>query len=145
MVERRAGSQTGNLTPDHKKLGIGPILVCAGGVRHTVGKLSRRATSSLQTLSQSEVRARSYERPKSRESKPRQFRDSTLESRDKEPFGRGRGEVTQRILYGGRWWLPLSPGRGESNELVLPVACPNTKRCRTSSNQLVVGFGCKTE
>jgi hypothetical protein len=24
--------------------------------------------------------------------------------------------VTQRILYGGRWWLPLSPGRGESSE-----------------------------
>jgi hypothetical protein len=38
------------------------------------------------------------------------------ESRDKEPFGRGRGGVTQRILYGGRWWLPPSPGRGESSE-----------------------------
>jgi hypothetical protein len=35
--------------------------------------------------------------------------------------------VTQSILYGGRWWLPPSPGRGESNEVVLPVACPNTK------------------
>jgi hypothetical protein len=33
----------------------------------------------------------------------------------------------QRILYGGRWWLPLSPGRCESSEFVLPVACPNTK------------------
>jgi hypothetical protein len=38
------------------------------------------------------------------------------EFRDKEPFGRGRGGVTQRILYGGRWWLPPSPGRGESSE-----------------------------
>jgi hypothetical protein len=38
------------------------------------------------------------------------------ESRDKEPFGRGRGGATQRILYGGRWWLPPSPGRGESSE-----------------------------
>jgi hypothetical protein len=38
------------------------------------------------------------------------------ESRDKEQFGHGRGGATQRILYGGRWWLPLSPGRGESSE-----------------------------
>jgi hypothetical protein len=78
MVERRAGTQIANLTPDHKKSGIDPILVCVGEVRHTVGKLSRRATSSLQTLSQLEVGARSYERPKSQESKLRQFRDSTL-------------------------------------------------------------------
>jgi hypothetical protein len=38
------------------------------------------------------------------------------ESQDKEPLGRGRGEATQRLLYGGRWWLPSSPGRGESSE-----------------------------
>jgi hypothetical protein len=38
------------------------------------------------------------------------------EPRDKEPLGRGRGGATQRILYGGRWWLPPSPGRGESSE-----------------------------
>jgi len=38
------------------------------------------------------------------------------ESWDKKPFGCGcRGEA-QNILYGGRWWLPLSPGRGESCE-----------------------------
>jgi hypothetical protein len=49
------------------------------------------------------------------------------ESRDKESFECGRGGVTQRILCGGRWWLPLSPGRGESNESVLLVTCPNTK------------------
>jgi hypothetical protein len=38
------------------------------------------------------------------------------ESRDKEPLGRGRGGATQIILYRGRWWLPPSPSRGESNE-----------------------------
>ncbi len=27
----------------------------------------------------------------------------------------------------GRWWLFLSLGCGESNESMLPVACPNTK------------------
>jgi len=69
MVERRAGSQTGSLTPDHKKLGINPIPTCVGGVKHTIGKLSRKATSLLQTSSQSEVAMKSYERPKSWESK----------------------------------------------------------------------------
>jgi len=32
MVERRAASQTGSLTPNHKKSGIDPIPVCAKGV-----------------------------------------------------------------------------------------------------------------
>jgi hypothetical protein len=44
------------------------------------------------------------------------FRTPLWESRDKEPLGCGRGGATQRILYGGRWWFPLSPGRGESSE-----------------------------
>jgi hypothetical protein len=38
------------------------------------------------------------------------------ESREKKPFGCVCHGVTQRILYGGRWWLPLSLGRGESSE-----------------------------
>ncbi len=38
------------------------------------------------------------------------------ESREKVPFGCRCGGVTQRILYGGRWWLPPSPGRDESSE-----------------------------
>jgi hypothetical protein len=44
MVKRRAGSQTGNLTLDYKKLRIDPTLVRASGMWHTVGKLLRRAT-----------------------------------------------------------------------------------------------------
>jgi hypothetical protein len=44
------------------------------------------------------------------------FRTPLWESREKESFGcKCNGEL-QRILYGGRWWLPPSPGRGESNE-----------------------------
>jgi hypothetical protein len=68
------------------------------------------------------------------------------ESRHKEPFGRGRGGVTQRILYGGRWWLPPSPGRGESSESVLPMTCPNTKG--VSKGELTflwLVFGCRIE
>jgi len=61
--------------------------VCAGGVQHTVEKLSRRTTSLLETSSQSEVGMRSYECPKSRESKPGQFRDFTWEFWEKVPFG----------------------------------------------------------
>jgi hypothetical protein len=38
------------------------------------------------------------------------------ESREKVPFGCECGGETQIILYGGRWWLPPSPGRGESSE-----------------------------
>jgi hypothetical protein len=38
------------------------------------------------------------------------------ESQDKKPFEcKCRGQ-TKRILYGGRWWFPPSPGRGESCE-----------------------------
>ncbi len=63
------------------------------------------------------------------------------ESRDKKPFGcRCRGEA-QRILYGGRWWLPSCPGRGDSSEFVLPVACPNTKSdSECDLTNLFVGF-----
>jgi hypothetical protein len=120
MGKRRAGSQIGSLIPDHKKLGSDLISTCVGGVRHGVGKLSKRATRLVQSSSRSKMGARSCDGPKSRESKPRQFRDSfrtpLWESRDKEPLGRGRGGARQRILYGGRWWLPPSSGRGESSE-----------------------------
>ncbi len=51
--------------------------VCRWSVTH-IGKLLKRATILLQTSSQSEVWTGSYELPKSRESKPGQFRDSSL-------------------------------------------------------------------
>jgi hypothetical protein len=43
MAKRRAKSQIGSLTPDHKKLGIDSIPLRASSVRHVVGKLSMRA------------------------------------------------------------------------------------------------------
>jgi hypothetical protein len=78
MAKRKVGSQTGSLTPDHYKSGIDPTPVCADGVQHIIGRLSTKATSLLQTSSQSEVWANSYEFTKSRESKPGQFWDSSL-------------------------------------------------------------------
>jgi len=38
LVKRRAKSQTCSLTPDHKKLGIDPIPVCASGVQQNFWK-----------------------------------------------------------------------------------------------------------
>jgi len=49
---------------------------------------------------------------------PGQFRDNfgtpTWESRETETFGCSLRGALQRILYGGRWWLPPSLGRDES-------------------------------
>jgi hypothetical protein len=42
------------------------------------------------------------------------FETPTWESREEEPFGCSLGGELQSILYGGRWWLPPSPSRGES-------------------------------
>jgi hypothetical protein len=41
------------------------------------------------------------------------FGTPTWESREKEPFGCSLRSEMQRILYGGRWWFPPYPGRGE--------------------------------
>jgi hypothetical protein len=80
-----------------------------------VKKLSRRATTLVETSPQSDVGAGRYELPKSRESNPGQFRDSSWESREKVPFRCSlRGEL-QRILYGeGGGFSEFS--RGESSE-----------------------------
>jgi len=48
------------------------------------------------------------------------FRTPTWESREKEPFGCSLSRELQSILYGGRRWLPSSPGRGESSS----PSCP---------------------
>jgi hypothetical protein len=47
---------------------------------------------------------------------PDSFGIPLWESWEKEPFRCKCGEELQRILYGGRWWLPSSLGRGESSE-----------------------------
>jgi len=54
-AKRKAGSQTTNLTPDHKKSRINLIYLAAGGVRYTIRKLSTRATTLLLIALRSEV------------------------------------------------------------------------------------------
>jgi len=44
------------------------------------------------------------------------FGTPAWESREKGPFECSLRGVMQRILYGGRWWLPPNLGRGESSE-----------------------------
>jgi hypothetical protein len=74
------------------------------------------------------------------------FETPLWESQEKVPFGCSFCGVTQRILYGGRWWLPQSQGHGESSESkVARGLSQHQKGCRMSSNQLVVGFGCRTK
>jgi hypothetical protein len=76
MAKRRVGSQTGSLTPDHKKSRIDPIYLVADNVPHTFGKLSTRATTLLWIAPRSKVCSQSYGAPKLRESQLTQFRDS---------------------------------------------------------------------
>jgi len=68
MAKRRVGSQTTSLTSDQKKLGIDSIYLAANNVRHTIRKLSTRATTLLETALQYEVGSQSYGAPKLRES-----------------------------------------------------------------------------
>jgi hypothetical protein len=62
---------------------------------------------------------------------PGQFRDNfgtpTWECREKEPFECSPRGALQRIIYGGRWWLPPSPGRGESCGSKCPWLVPTPK------------------
>jgi len=51
------------------------------------------------------------------------------ESREKVPFGCKCGEETQRILYGGRWWLPPSSGHGESSESKVARGLSQHQKC----------------
>jgi len=78
MAKRRAKSQIANLTPDQKKSRIDPIYLSADSLRHTVGKLSTRATTLLEITSRSEVFSQSYGAPKPQESLLGRFRDSHL-------------------------------------------------------------------
>jgi hypothetical protein len=55
------------------------------------------------------------------------FGTPTWESREKEPLGCRCGGALQRILYGGWWWHPPSPGRGEPCMSKCPWLVPTPK------------------
>jgi hypothetical protein len=75
------------------------------------------------------------------------FETPLWESRDKKSFGCSLRGVMQSILYGGRWWLPPSPSRGESSESKCPWLVPTPKgvpECELTLLWLVF-FGCRFE
>jgi hypothetical protein len=67
-------------------------------MQHIVGNLLTRATTLLETSSQSEVFTQSYGAPKSRESHLRNFETPIRESWDKMSFGCGLRAEAQSIL-----------------------------------------------
>jgi hypothetical protein len=107
MGKRRAGNQTGSLTPD--------IRIGSATWRWKSLKESYKFGSDLVLI---RLGNREIWAPKVSGLQPGQFRDNfgtpTWESREKKPFGCSLRGVAQIILYGGRWWLPPSPGHGES-------------------------------
>jgi hypothetical protein len=69
------------------------------------------------------------------------FGTPNWESRDKKPFGCHSRGVVQSLLYGGRWWLPLNLGRGESCESkVAREVVLTPKVLQPRANQLVCWF-----
>jgi hypothetical protein len=117
-------------------LGIDLFPTSPWRVRYSVGKLSTRAITLIQDSSQSEFRARSYGRSKFQESSRDTFETPFRESQQNVPFGCSLRDQPQRILYGGRWWLPPSPGHGESCvsncpwQVPTPKGVPNAKLTR---------------
>jgi hypothetical protein len=93
------------------------------GVLHVVRKLLKCQCWKCLRMSRLDICSTSYGKKKGRESTWNSFGTPPWESQDKKPFECGCCGATHRILYGGRWWLPPSPGHGESSESVLPVAC----------------------
>jgi hypothetical protein len=77
MAKRKTRRQTANLILDHKKSRIDSIYLVAGGMQHTIGKISTKATT-LETASPSKVYLQSYGAPKSWESHLARFWDSHL-------------------------------------------------------------------
>jgi len=106
-----------------------------GGVPHTIGKHSTRATTLLQTALRSEVYSQSYGAPKSRESHLGRFRDSHLVVPREKSHLDVASMANHKVYYkgeGGKVVVsPKSGPWGESCVSVLPVARPSTKGAPT--------------
>jgi len=102
MAKRRVESQTASLTPNQKKSGINPIYLAAGGMQHTLRKISTRTTTLLQTASRSEVCSQSYGASKLQESHLVRFQDSHLRvPREKNHLDVG-SMASHKVYYKGK-------------------------------------------
>jgi len=111
--------------------GVDPIYLFTDDVRHTIRKLSTRATILLEIASWFEVCSQSYEAPKLRESHLGRFQDSHLGVPGQKAIWMWAPWKGAEYTIRGKWWLPPSSGRGESCVSVLPVARPSTKSVLT--------------
>jgi hypothetical protein len=128
--KKKVEKQIDKLIPDHGKSEVDPIPLRVGGVRHAIGKLWMKATTSIQTSSRSKVCTRSYSPTKLRDSQPWRFQHSHLGVLgQKKPFGCHYCGEVQNILYGGRWCLPPNPGHGESCESKVVHGSFQHQRC----------------
>jgi hypothetical protein len=109
-------------------------------VRHGFGKILMKATTLVQTSSRSDSAVGSYGRPKFRKSSRDNFGTPFRESWEFMPFGCSLHAELQRILYGGRWWLPSSSGRGESCVSKCPWLVQHPRVFWMLNWPLVVGF-----
>jgi hypothetical protein len=127
-IRKKARSQNCNLTLDHKKSGINPTSMRAGGMQHAVGKLSTRVATLLQTSSRLEFWARSYSLTKLQKFQRMQFWDSLLGvPRQKNHLN---VDLTERcIVYymGEGGGFPQVQAAVNFVSLRLLMACPSTK------------------
>jgi hypothetical protein len=120
MGKRRAGSQTGSLTPDYLKPGIDLFSTSEVRVRYVVAKISPRDTSLVQTSSRSDLAVGSYELPKSQDSTRDNF--GTISELQPGSLGKkwhssvGAAECHRVYYREYSGCLLPSPGRGESSE-----------------------------
>jgi len=126
----KSGNLESSGTPASSKLDSRGQNTSPWGSLYTVGKLLRRAIRLLQTSSQSKVWAGSYEFPKSRESKPGQFRDSQgIWMRVS--WSNAKNTIWGKVVASpksGPWWIKWVQGH--------PWLVPTPKGCRMSCNQL---------
>jgi hypothetical protein len=109
MAKKRVGSQTTNLTRNHKKLKINLIYLATEGMRHTVGKLSTRTTTSLDRISIRGLLAKLWG------SKVAEVPIDAISGVSGKKSHLDVGSMASRRVYykGGRWWLPPSSDHGE--------------------------------
>jgi hypothetical protein len=96
-------------------------------VQHGVEKISTRATTLVKTSLQLDSEVGSYSHSKFQKFNRDNFETPFRESQEFVPFGCSLHCELQRILYGGRWWLPPSPGRGEFCVSKCPWLVPTPK------------------
>jgi hypothetical protein len=67
------------------------------------------------------------------------------ESQEKMPFGCKCNGEAKIILYGERWWLPSSPGYGESSESKVARGLSQHQKCSECElTNLLVGFDARS-